>query len=344
MWISGKNYFFIFTDFAHILYYWGAPIFLFCAGFGFFIFISKMKSKNIKTTKIFIEVFKRAAFLFVISTIIYFFFGFTLAGPYTFILYWSIFQLIAISMVSFFLLPLLKRQLRIILYFTIVIFIAVLTTIILMFEIESLYFSTDGVFPILPFGSFYLTGMYYSDLLNAITKNSFNKFVIINLIIGIILMSFAVIFYGFLPFFWMRIYLIGFGEVLIAFPVTLYIFDIKEYKSSLTDIIIKWGKLAFSLYYVHMAVLAAGAVIFPILIYDLYMSGFNVYLYLLIVVVFTFSVEILRRIWEKHNYFLSLEWIMSKFTQKSMFSKEDTQIIDEGRIDLIEKDEMLNGS
>lgn len=53
----------------------------------------------------------------------------------------------------------------------------------------------------------------------------------------------------------------------------------------------------------------------------LYSSGFLLYQYLIILLIFLLTIELFLRVWQKLDYMLGLEWIMNKISPKSQFSK-----------------------
>ncbi len=96
-----------------------------------------------------------------------------------------------------------------------------------------------------------------------------------------------------------------------AFPLTLL------------ESINRWGKLAFSVYYIHLGVIAVGIFLFPIFLNEIYTKGFFLYQFIIILIVFFIALEIFMRYWQKFNYILGIEWIMNKFMKKTLFLKKD---------------------
>jgi uncharacterized membrane protein len=113
----------IFEDIFIHIFLLAPPFFLIISGMSFFIYVNKLKSKEISKIYMFYEVFKRSCFLFIFTSIIQLIFGFTLNLQISFIIYWSIFQIISLSMIIFFFFLLLKQILRILLYIFSIIFI-----------------------------------------------------------------------------------------------------------------------------------------------------------------------------------------------------------------------------
>jgi peptidoglycan/LPS O-acetylase OafA/YrhL len=88
----------------------------------------------------------------------------------------------------------------------------------------------------------------------------------------------------------------------------------KKRNTLIEKTLIHWGKLSFSIYYIHWGIIALGLMIFPLFI------PFNneVKLFalptLILLSIILISLDIFLRIWKKYNYAFGIEWIMKKLT------------------------------
>ena len=311
--------------FEDIIFFFGSistPIFIFVSGISFFLFINKKININLEKKKIIFEIMKRALFIFIITTSFQIFFGYLLDMQITFIIYWSLFQVIAFSMIIFCFLPFLKRKIRMFFYLFLFIFIYILNFLIIFHKIVPLYFLTDGIHGFIPYANFFIFGLFLGDLLTNSSPDGFKKNILVSLPISIV---FVII--GFLGFLMtgdfmenkITYYIMSFGVFLILFSACYYFFDFKKVNHFLPRMIIRWGKFSFSIYYIHFGFIAMGKIIFPLLINDLYSKGFLYYQFLIIILFFFVSLELFMKIWEKIDYKFGLEWLMNKISKKSLF-------------------------
>jgi len=297
--------------------------FLIVSGTSFFLFINKKISKKISRKNIFSETLKRALFIFIVSLLIQVFFGFVLGMHISFIIYWSIFQVIAFSMITFFAIPFLKRNLRITIMFSSLFLIFLANYVIGYYKIEILYILVSGGdFPYIRWASFYVFGMVLGDLIINTPIDKFKKILIITLSTGIFLLI--------LWFFWISQLLIDsfilsfsatFSIFFILFPIIYYFTDIKESESFFQETLTHWGKFSFSIYYIQFGVIAAGVIIFPLIISDIYSNGFLFYQYLILLVLIYIGIDIFLRIWKKFDYIFGIEWFLNLISKKSLFLK-----------------------
>lgn len=300
-----------------------APFFLIFSGSSFFLFINKKISEKISKKKIFSEISKRSLFIFVISLLIQVFFGFLLGMHIFFIIYWSIFQVIAFSMIIFSVLLFLKRNFRIIVMFSSIFLIFLADYIIGYYKIEIFYILVSGGdFPYIRYASFYVFGIVLGDLIINTPIDKFKKLLIITLSTGIFLLI--------LWFFWISQLLIDsfillfyatFSTLFILFPLIYYFTDINESESFFQETLTHWGKFSFSIYYIQFGVIAAGVIIFPLIISDIYSNGFLFYQYLILLVLIYIGIDIFLRIWKKFDYIFGIEWFLNLISKKSLFLK-----------------------
>ena len=307
----------------HYTTWWGAPFFLTISGIGYYLFIKKRISNDVPTKEIFKEISKRALFLFFVTIFFLIAFGSLMGFQYTFIIYWSIFQVIAFSMIIFFFIPFLKRKISLILLCCFNFFIISTYLIIKYYEIELFYILIyNAAFPYLPWANYYVFGMILGDLLINTSIDKLKKILIIFQLTGIITI--------FLWVFWIlpsnidysiSLIINAYAGLFIIFPVVYYLVDIRESESFLIDSLTRWGKVSFSLYYIHFGFLITGFIIFPIIANDLYSSGFLFYQYIFLVIVVFVCIEIFLRFWEKYEFIFGIEWFMTKITKKSTVSE-----------------------
>ena len=295
-----------------------APFFLIISGISFFLYMNKKISEEISEKEIFIDVLKRAIFIFVVSTLISFLFGFLiyLERISISIIYWSIFQVIAFGMIFFVFIPFLSRQLRILIYFSLIFLIFLLNIIIIYYKIDLLYiFVKGGDFPFFSFSTLFLFGMFLGELIIFSFPERFKYWFVFSIPIGIISIIIYILWVNMLT-----LYIMSFGIFMNTFSIIYYYTDLKNMDNRLNRTIKKWGRFSFSLYYIQFGIIVIGIYLFPIVLGDFYLEGFISFI--IIMIFFYIGLEIMFRIWEKYNFIFSLEWFMSKITQKSLFSKE----------------------
>ena len=111
------------------------------------------------------------------------------------------------------------------------------------------------------------------------------------------------------------------------FSLIFYLTDVKEIKSPLQISLVRWGKVSFSLYYIHFVVIIAGLIIAPLIISDFTTKGLQIYQYFIFVAITILIIEIFSRIWEKYDFIFGIEWIMNLISKRSPINK---QINEEG--------------
>ena len=298
--------------------------FLIIAGVSFYILINKRINKNFDKKKIFYEVVKRALFLSAVSLLFQLLFGamFGAKASFTFfILYWSIFQLISITMIIFFFIPFLEKNLRILLYSGIFFLIFLSNHLIIYYKLEFLYFLIQGgSFPFLPWSNFYLFGIGMGDLLINISTEKLRSNLHTFLLIGIVL--FTIYIFGVFSVYYLRIglYFQSLGAFFILLSIFYYISDVKESNSLFQRIITKWGNYSFSMYYIHWVIIGVGMILFPLIINDIYKDGLSNLQYFFAIIIVFLIIELFFRIWEKFDYKFGLEWFMNRFSKKLIFS------------------------
>ena len=319
----------IFKEITVFLSILTAPFFLIISGMGYHYFINKKINENISKSNIFSEVLKRSLFIFGVSTLLQILFGFIFNTESTNIIYWSVFQVIGFSMILFFSFPFLKQNLRIVLYISVIILLFFLDNIISVFKLNYLSILNEGVFEFIPWVNFFIFGLFFGSTISNWPGEQFSIKLIICIIIGI--MSYLTFFMRILlPFHYYSTYFFAFfmlmvGIFIILFCLCYYFFDRKGKDIYIQKSIIRWGKLAFSIYYIHFGVIGIGIIVFPLIINEIYTSGFLIYQFIIFLVIFFISLEMFIRIWQRYNFFLGIEWFMNKISKKSLFSEEDSK-------------------
>ncbi|MFX0186802.1 MAG: heparan-alpha-glucosaminide N-acetyltransferase domain-containing protein [Candidatus Hodarchaeota archaeon] len=327
---------------VHIFYYWtnmnydnanlvilyfgqlAAPIFLIVSGCSFYLYISKKVNENIARLEIFKEISKRAVFIFSISLVFQILFGFIMELKISFIIYWSIFQVIAFSMIIYFFIPFLKRELRIFTLFLIFFLLYLIYFLIQFYNIEYLaILVSGGDYTFLPWASLFIFGILIGDLIINMPTYYFKICFIIFFPIGIIILIIWWLWFKDLRIdWWIVSFISAFSTFFIVFPLLYYFADIKEYQSKLLTRGTQWGRFSFSIYYLHFGVIAIGILIFPFIIPDLFSRGFLLYQFIIIVIMFYIGIELFLRVWKKLNYIFGIEWFLNFISKKELFSND----------------------
>ena len=111
----------------------------------------------------------------------------------------------------------------------------------------------------------------------------------------------------------------------ILFSVIFYLTDVKEFKSPLSVSLVRWGKVSFSLYYIHFIVLIAGLIIAPLIISDFSTKGLLLYQYFIFSAIVILVIEILLRIWEKYDFIFGIEWVMNLISQRTPINVKNNE-------------------
>jgi len=308
-----------------IVYFIGglaAPFFLITSGISFYILLTKKIYENRLKKEIFVIVLKRAIFIFIVSTLFQIFFGSYFGMKISFIIYWSVFQVIAFSMILFFYIPFFKFKIRLAVYFLAISIIFLLDFIINFYEIELLFLLVEGTFEFIPYANFFLLGVFISDLIINLSESQFNKILLVFILLGLLSNLFLFILGNLFKsnyFSFVLKFIRYTGIFLIIFSISFYFTDIKKSDFIFKQILIKWGKLSFSLYYIHFILLGIAYLFYPLLFNNSILSGYLIYEYIILLLLFFLIYEITLRIWKKFDYKFGLEWFMNIFVKKSLF-------------------------
>ena len=109
------------------------------------------------------------------------------------------------------------------------------------------------------------------------------------------------------------------GVFLITFSIFYYLTDIRKSDFVFQPILVKWGKLSFSLYYIHFAILGIAYFFSSLLFNNSILSGYLIYEYIILMLLFFLILELTLRLWNKFDYKFGLEWYMNIFVKKSLF-------------------------
>ena len=298
------------------------PLFPLASGFGYYWFINKKIELDQPKLEIVKIITLRATFIFFISTLFSFLFGFIIGIPFTSIIYWSVFQTLAVSMIIFIIIPFLKKKWRFILYITLFFSIFIITHLIFFYNLEIFYFLVNiGNFPLFPWANFFIVGILVGDLIFNASDNEIYKILHTFSLIGCALFSIYILWAYNIYYLYLDIFFKNLGIFFISFSILYYFLDIKDNEFIFQNRLIQWGRVAFSLYYFHFGIVAIGLFIFPLIISDFYSDLLNLYQYIIATIISVVLIDLLIRLWEKYNYFLGIEWLMSQFTKKTLFDQ-----------------------
>ncbi len=312
-----------FKDIMVFFGYLAPPFFLIISGVAYYFFINRKINENFSKSIIFSEVIKRSLFIFVVPTMFQLGMEFVFNIELTYIIYWSIFQVIGFSMVLFFSFLFLKQKFKRFLYLGLIILFFLFDFIISHYKLIYLSIFNEGVFAFIPWTNFYIFGLLFGDLISSWHKDHISRKLITFTAVGIggISSFFTWVVFSsapnFIPFFMLMI-----GIFILLFTVFFYWIDIKGRVIYFQFSIIYWGKLAFSIYYLHFGLIASGIIVFPLLIGEIYYYGFSIYQFFILIIIFFLSLEIFLRIWQRYNYFLGIEWFLNKISKKNLFLKK----------------------
>ena len=278
------------------------PLFPLASGFGYYWFINKKIEKNQPKLEIIKIVILRAIFIFIISTLFSFLFGFIIGIPFTTIIYWSIFQTLAVSMLIFIILPFLTKKWRFLLYVTLFFSIFTITHLINFYNLEMFYFLVKiGNFPLFPWANFFIVGILVGDLMFNASENEIYKILQIFSLSGSVLISIYIFWAYNIYNLYLDIFIKNLGILFISFSILYYYLDIKENEYILQNRLTQWGRVAFSIYYLHFGIVAIGLFIFPLIISDFYPDLLFLYQYIIVTIIGVILIDWFLRIWEKYN-------------------------------------------
>jgi len=307
---------------------WSPPFFVLISGISCYILIYNRIQKELPLKKIYSEVLKRSIFIIAISTLFNLTFGFMLNFQATFIfgfLYWSVFQLIGFSMLTFFGIPFLRKKFRILLYICIPIIVFLLNHLIIFYKIEFLYFlmKAYGPFPFLPWANIFLLGVAIGDILLNTQQEQLRKYLYVFLFIGIANFTIWLLWAYQIKYLVIDRFIEGIGLFFILFSIFYYLADIKEYDNIIQRKVIRWGNFSFSIYYIHFGMILIMLYINYYFLPEIFSNGILIIHYLLIVSLVFFMLEVFFIIWEKLEYKYGLEWLMRKFSLISFSFKKN---------------------
>jgi len=306
LWIT--RYVFIVEEISLFIIFIVPPFFLLISGMSYYFYIRNKILNNFKRLKIFFNVLKRAIFIFVITLLFQICFGFTLNMQIDFVIYWSVFQVIAFSMLAYFIILFLNRYLRIMCYLTLFFVSFLINHLIILYEIEFLYILIEAeTFPFIPWSNFFLFGIFTGDVLINHQFDKEYKLIIIYFLIGAICLILWAIWIRFITYLHMSQFFISIGLFLMMFSIYYFYLDVKQFNFFLVGRIIQWGKLAFSIYYIQFAMIVGALVIYQLLINDLFSQIPQVYLLFGTLIVFYGSIELFLHLWKKFSYIFSIE-------------------------------------
>ena len=288
-----------------------APFFILISGLAFELFVvSRVRRENSKP-KIFIESLSRSIVLFAITLLPYVIASIVMPStfPWVGILKWSVFQVIAVGYVIGFFLQ--GRQVLKIIALALILFSTPLLS-----SIENLSFLITGTFPLFPFLGFFITGQIFSDIytnkrIEVISSRNLLCISILPLIIliPILLLSNTVFghdtlgqVHAFLIVCGAQFFFIVLFKVLVDRAKHIFIFRSLE----------RIGRISFSAYYLHLAIIFTLARAFSIL--NLAPSDIFIVLILNIVILLsiTWVLSFIESKWSRYLYIFGVEWMFRK--------------------------------
>ena len=87
------------------------------------------------------------------------------------------------------------------------------------------------------------------------------------------------------------------------------------------QILSRWGKLSFSIYYIHFAIIGIAIFLTPSIFNDIFLTGHIFYEYIIVLLTFLLIIEIILRIWNEFDNKFGIEWLMNILVNKSLFNK-----------------------
>ena len=286
-----------------------APFFILISGLAFELFVLSRVRRNKGRPQVFIESLSRSIVLFAITLLPYVILSVVTPSIWIGILKWSVFQVIAIGYIIGFFLQ--GRQVLKIIALALILFSTPFLS-----SMETLSFLTAGSFPLLPFLGFFIIGQIFSNIytnkrIELINSRNLLCISILPLIILIpILLISNTVFdrnalgqaHVFLLVCAAQFFFIVLFKVLVDRAKHTFIFRSLE----------RIGRISFSAYYLHLAIIFMLAKIFSIL--NFAPSDILIVLILNIVILLsiTWTLSFLESMWSKYRYVLGVEWMFRK--------------------------------
>jgi hypothetical protein len=300
-----------------------APFFIITAGIGFQLFIQSRLRKKLENNIIFLETLWRSIILFILST------GLFIIGirlfPSSFqdqgILKWNVFQVISVGyLIGYFIRDSINKKILIILS------LFIISSLISVFQVNTLYALSKGLFPLIPWLSYFILGqliyeMYEKKNLSLTKNKKIIGFSTIFLILNIVIMYITPYNFTYANRDAFPEFLMISSIFILVIIVLIRIVDIKQKLKMVLSPIENIGKIAFTAYYIQMII------IFVVLsknnIFNILPSTIsNVSILALTIVILV----LLERIWRNKNYKLGVEWILRAGT--NFFVKLTLKITD----------------
>ena len=314
----------IFDDILIRIAYFGTGIFVTFTGTSTFLFVNKKITDGENKKNIIFNISKRALFIFTIPTLISILFWYIRSGEIInirYLLYWNVFQLIAVSMFAFFLIPFLRIRIRIFLYITLIPLIFLIGHLILFYKIEPILFLASGTdFPFFPYANYILFGLFIGDFLLNLANENVIRYLIVFCSLGIIGVVNWAIWLREIDYLFIESIIWSLSALLIVFSVFYYYFDMKNYEFKFKRYLLDWGRHSFSMFYV-VSFLILVIEIFLSIFYWQYARNLAIYEFFIIFGIGCVIIYLLTLLWKTFEYKYGLEWFMRKFADFS-FRKE----------------------
>lgn len=311
--------------------YLGTAIFITFSGTSTFLFINNKVKLAVSKKEIIFNLIKRAIFIFTIPTCISILYWFIMGGKIisiNYLLYWNVFQLIAVCMIAFFFIPFLRIKVRIFLYFTLFILIFLISHLILFYNIELLLFSTygsEGDFPFFPYSNYILFGLFLGDLLENLPEEKYYRYLILIFIICIIGIINWILWVREIEYLYIESVVWSLSTLVMALSFFYYIVDRKNYNFKLKKNLVDFGKYTFSMFYIASFLIFTVEIILFLFFRDIYLRGFLLYEFLIIFGIFCVIIYLISLLWEKFEYKYGMEWFLRKFAEFSIMKKKEIE-------------------
>lgn len=284
-----------------------APFFLIAAGIGYQLFLRSRIRRCFRKKNILIEALWRATILALVTTIL-FLIG-SIIFPSTFeykgLLKWNVFQVIAVGYIFGFFISnsISKKIISILIIFT-------LSFLINHYQIESVYFLTKGVFPLLPWLSYFIFGqiMYEVYKKKNLTLNRNLDLLIFSSIFFIFNLLILVFTYEFTSAnrVYFQEYLMISSIFLLCTVIIIRLVDLKNKFKKIVSPFESIGKIAFTAYYLQMVLIIFS--FYNVLKMPPTLSNF------IMLIISIIILALFERMWKKYDYIFGLEWLLRKGT------------------------------
>jgi uncharacterized membrane protein len=290
-----------------------APFFILISGVAFELFVVSRIRREKSKSQIFLESLSRSIVLFAITLLPYAIASIVMPPtfPWIGILKWSVFQVIAVGYIIGFFLQ--GRQVLKIIALALILFSSPFLS-----NIENLSFLTTGTFPLFPFLGFFIIGQIFSDIytnkrIEAMSSRNLILISILPLVILIPILLISNTVFGSDTLGQIHVFLFVCG-VQFFFIVLFKVIVDRAKHTLIFRSLERIGRISFSAYYLHLAIIFALAKVFSVLHFAPPPSDFFIVLMLNIVILLsiTWALSFFEPKWSKYRYIFGVEWLFRK--------------------------------